>query len=233
MSQLWPVVAMALLTWVIIFGQRQKRAARRDRVSSLDAKLRELHAREDEARVTIENLAEERVRVVSQRAELLSTTMETSLELQRVLNEQRAQDRDLADAYARAHNATKLKDKLAAEVDGACQKHGQPVPAELKAARAAVLQAQSALESLADELTAARQHATAAAGRVADDALAEAAEVPPPTTVAPTTAPPVPTLGETETAAPRRRRRRRKRHLNNVTEVPSNSTVANATRALA
>jgi hypothetical protein len=218
-QQVGPLLVMVLLTWLIVAGQRQTRSVRRSRVASLDLKLRELHLREDELRLTIENIAAERVQAVSMRAELLSSTMASSLELQRVLDDQRVLDREMADAYGRAHNATRLKDSLVAKVDAACQKHGAPIPKDLAEARALVLAEQTTLEKLASELDAARQRAAAAAARVADDALAAEAEAAVAVTAEPLTAEPPAT-------EPRKRRHRRNRKRRSALD---NSTVSNAT----
>jgi hypothetical protein len=193
-------------------------------VASFDAKLRELHAHEDELRLSIDALAAERVRIVAQRADVISGTMNTSVQLQRVLDEQRLQDRELSEAYDRTRNATRLKDALAVKVDGACQKHGGAVPPELEAARAMLHEEQRLLDGVAAKLDIARQRAAEVAVHAADDALAEEAEV----VAVHTTVPPV--------TEQRRRRRRRRRHPhtedgNSTSEAPALLTLREGTNS--
>jgi hypothetical protein len=219
------VALVALVTWGIISQQQRSRMVRRRTLSAFDDEMLKLERQQQLLGAQIEVSVTARADLLAERAEVLTRVMQASVELQRVLDDQRAQDKSLSYLYDEIVNATKALDKIRAEAAEACPERGRPASVELQAARQRVVDAQLALEAAAQRNTVPPPSTLATVDEAALAAEGEptAADVTTPTVPA-TTAPSTTTLTTQELVRSKRVMRRRRKLV-----ARGNSTHGNTT----
>jgi hypothetical protein len=219
------VALVALVTWGIISQQQRSRMVRRRTLSAFDDEMLKLERQQQLLGAQIEVSVTARADLLAERAEVLTRVMQASVELQRVLDDQRAQDKSLSYLYDEIVNATKALDKIRAEAAEACPERGRPASVELQAARQRVVDAQLALEAVAQRNTVPPPSTLATVDEAALAAEGEptAADVTTPTVPA-TVAPSTTTLTTQELARSKRVMRRRRKLV-----ARGNSTHGNTT----